>query len=277
MTAEATSECKQTCPAGTKHTNKPVSWSYQPCQRGWVAILVQIACLGTTDSQLEKGRMVEETCFEFLTSKWLGLYKLNLVTAQWAKKRTQKEINPKPAGCGKISFQQASVGLPTPNGQATRSKHKQTHGAKSPNISIENYVCSLTTSLEHIASVGCDCISHKRMQTNISRKNKTHQQAFYMELSAMPKGLGGHFSANSAPRINGVSVRKWQYGKRNLPWAFDLKMTWVRLAEFGDSTMGQKDDPEGNKSSTCLLVKNFFSTGFYGFANAKRTSAPVDA
>ena len=98
-----------------------------------------------------------------LTSKWLGLYKLNLVTAQWAKKMTQKEINPKPAGCGKISFQQASVGLPTPNGQAPRSKHKQTRGAKSPSISIENYICSLTTSLEHIVSDGCDCRSHKRM------------------------------------------------------------------------------------------------------------------
>ena len=31
---------------------------------------------------------------------------------------------------------------------------------------------------------------------------------------AMPKGLGGHFSANSGPRINGVSVRKRPYGKR---------------------------------------------------------------
>ena len=150
-------------PQEQKNTNKSVIWSYQPCRRDWVAILVQIACLGSTDFQLEKGPMVEETCFEFLTSKWLGLYKLNLVTAQWAKKMTQKEINPKPAGCGKISFQQASVGLPTPNGQAPRSKHKQTHGAKSPSISIEHYVCSLTTSLEHIASVGCDCRSHERM------------------------------------------------------------------------------------------------------------------
>ena len=33
--------------------------SDQPCQRGWVAILVQIAGLGSKEFQLEKGHMVK--------------------------------------------------------------------------------------------------------------------------------------------------------------------------------------------------------------------------
>ena len=87
------------------------------------------------------------------------------MTAQWAKKMTQKEINPQTAYCAKISFLQASVGLSTPRGQVARSKHKWTLGARSPIGGNENSICSLMTSLEHTnkpAIRGYHLISHAK-------------------------------------------------------------------------------------------------------------------